>query len=201
MAIVKSKLLKQLSENYPNFLKRDLEKFTNIIGYVPQSIYLLDDSIKNNITLSFDFEKIDLIHLNKVIAQVNLTKFIATLPNGIETNVGEVGNLLSGGQLQRISIARSLLLKPKILICDESVNMLDAHIKIEILDLLREIQEKMDLSIIFITHDLGIAKNFCNRLLVINSGKIIEEGDSSNIFSNPKSNFTKSLVESSLNLN
>ena len=108
---------------------------------------------------------------------------------------------MSGGQLQRISIARSLLLKPKILICDESVNMLDAHIKIEILDLLRKIQKKMDLSIIFITHDLGIAKIFCDRLLVMNYGKIIEEGDSSTIFSSPKNNITKALVASSLNLN
>ena len=98
-------------------------------------------------------------------------------------------------------MSSTLLLKPKILICDESVNMLDAHIKIEILDLLRKIQEKMDLSIIFITHDLGIAKKFCNRLLVMNSGKIIEEGDSSKIFSNPKTNITKALLDSSLNLN
>ena len=72
-------------------------------------------------------------------------------------------NQLSGGQLQRISLARALLLKPKILICDESVNMLDASVKIEILELLRVFQEKMNLTIIFITHDLGIAKRFCNR--------------------------------------
>ena len=110
-------------------------------------------------------------------------------------------NQLSGGQLQRISIARSLLLKPKILICDESVNMLDAYVKVEILDLLRKIQEKMDLTIIFITHDLGIAKKFCNRLLVMNYGQIIEEGDSATVFSNPKNNVTKVLVNSSLNLN
>jgi peptide/nickel transport system ATP-binding protein len=110
-------------------------------------------------------------------------------------------NQLSGGQLQRISIARSLLLKPKILICDESVNMLDAYVKVEILDLLRKIQEKMDLTIIFITHDLGIAKKFCNRLLVMNYGQIIEEGDSATVFSNPKNNITKVLVNSSLNLN
>ena len=110
-------------------------------------------------------------------------------------------NQLSGGQLQRISIARSLLLKPKILICDESVNMLDAYVKVEILDLLRKIQEKMDLTIIFITHDLGIAKKFCNRLLVMNYGQIIEEGDSATVFSNPKNNVTKALVNSSLNLN
>ncbi len=107
---------------------------------------------------------------------------------------------LSGGQLQRISIARSLLLKPKILICDESVNMLDASVKIEILELLRLMQEKMNLTIIFITHDLVIAKKFCDRLLVMNNGKIVDQGDSSTIFSNTKNKFTKSLMKSSLNL-
>ena len=107
---------------------------------------------------------------------------------------------LSGGQLQRISLARALLLKPKILICDESVNMLDAAVKIEILALLRVLQEKMNLTIIFITHDLGIAKRFCDRLLVMNHGKIVDEGMSSTIFSNTKSKYTKSLINTSLNL-
>ena len=107
---------------------------------------------------------------------------------------------LSGGQLQRISLARALLLKPKILICDESVNMLDASVKIEILELLRVLQEKMDLTIIFITHDLGIAKRFCNRLLVMNQGKIVDEGESSEIFTKTKNTYTKSLLNSSLNL-
>ncbi len=109
-------------------------------------------------------------------------------------------NQLSGGQLQRISLARALLLKPKILICDESVNMLDASVKIEILELLRVLQEKMSLTIIFITHDLGVATKFCDRLLVMNSGKIVDEGMSSTIFSNSKSKYTKSLINTSLNL-
>ena len=109
-------------------------------------------------------------------------------------------NQLSGGQLQRISLARALLLKPKILICDESVNMLDASVKIEILELLRVLQEKMSLTIIFITHDLGVATKFCDRLLVMNNGKIVDEGMSSTIFSNSKSKYTKSLINTSLNL-
>jgi len=107
---------------------------------------------------------------------------------------------LSGGQLQRISLARALLLKPKILICDESVNMLDASVKIEILKLLRVLQEKMNLTIIFITHDLGIAKRFCDRLLVMNHGKIVDEGESSTIFTKTQNTYTKSLLNSSLNL-
>ncbi len=137
---------------------------------------------------------------NQIRNEINLILNNLRLPSDAKF-LNSYPSQLSGGQLQRISIARSLLLKPKILICDESVNMLDAHIKIEILDLLKKIQEKMDLSIIFITHDLGIAKNFCNRLLVMNYGKIIEEGDSFTIFSNPKNNITKALVDSSLNLN
>lgn len=107
---------------------------------------------------------------------------------------------LSGGQLQRISIARVLLIKPKILICDESVNMLDASVKIEILELLRDIQVKMSLSIIFITHDLGLAKQFCNRLIVMDKGRIVEEGDSSIIFQKPNHITTKTLIKSSLSL-
>ena len=107
---------------------------------------------------------------------------------------------LSGGQLQRISLARALLLKPKILICDESVNMLDASVKIEILELLRVLQKKMNLTIIFITHDLGIAKRFCDRLLVMNHGKIVDEGESSTIFTKTQNTYTKSLLNSSLNL-
>jgi len=109
-------------------------------------------------------------------------------------------NQLSGGQLQRISLARALLLKPKILICDESVNMLDASVKIEILELLRIFQAKMNLTIIFITHDLGIAKRFCDRLLVMNQGKIVDEGESSTIFTKTQNKYTKSLLNSSLNL-
>jgi len=107
---------------------------------------------------------------------------------------------LSGGQLQRISIARALLIQPKILICDESVNMLDACVKIEILHLLRQLQIEMNLTIIFITHDLGLAKRFCNRLLVISNGAIVEEGQSQEIFTNPKHKVTKNLIKSSLNI-
>ena len=92
------------------------------------------------------------------------------------------------------------MLKPKILICDESVNMLDASVKIEILELLRFLQEKMNLTIIFITHDLGIASRFCDRLLVMNRGKIVDEGESSTIFTKTKNTYTKSLLNSSLNL-
>ena len=114
--------------------------------------------------------------------------------------INQYPNQLSGGQLQRISIARALLIKPRILICDESLNMLDASVKIEILQLLRKIQREMNLSIIFITHDLGLAQKFCNRLLVINEGIIIEEGETKAIFKDPQNKITKTLIECSLSI-
>ena len=137
---------------------------------------------------------------NQIKHEIKLILKNLNLPSDSEF-LNSYPSQLSGGQLQRISIARSLLLKPKILICDESVNMLDACVKIEILDLLRKIQKNMDLTIIFITHDLRIAKNFCNRLLVMHCGQIIEDGDSSTIFAKPNNHITKALVNSSLNLN
>ena len=108
---------------------------------------------------------------------------------------------LSGGQLQRVAIAKALLINPKILICDESITMLDAAIKVDILKLLRRVQEEMSLSIIFITHDLGLAKKFCDRLLIIDKGIIVEEGDTFQIFNNPKHIVTKTLINSCLNIN
>ncbi len=104
---------------------------------------------------------------------------------------------LSGGQQQRVVIARALALNPKILICDESLSMLDAEIQAEVLDLLRSLQENLKLSILFITHDLSVAAGFCHRVLVFDKGKIIEENSGRNIFDNPERYLTKKMVEAS----
>ena len=101
---------------------------------------------------------------------------------------------LSGGQLQRVAIARALSLNPKVLICDESISMLDVEIQVEILALLRSLQQQLGLAILFITHDLLIANGFCNRLLVMDQGRIIEEGSSEEIFNTPQSSITKKLI-------
>ncbi len=104
---------------------------------------------------------------------------------------------LSGGQQQRVAIARALATKPKVLICDESVSMLDAETQTEILSLLNSLQQKFGLSIILITHDITIAKGFCHRLIILNKGKIIEEGSIEKIFSSPTKEITKRLIYSS----
>ena len=102
---------------------------------------------------------------------------------------------LSGGQQQRVVIARALALSPKILICDESVSMLDAEIQAEVLELLHSLQEKLKLSMLFITHDLSVAAGFCHRVLVFDKGTIIEENSGKNLLNNPKKQLTKKMVE------
>ena len=101
---------------------------------------------------------------------------------------------LSGGQLQRVAIARAIALKPKVLICDESVSMLDAESQAAILDLLKRLQKKLRLAILFVTHDLSIATGFCHKLIVLERGQIIEEGPGDELLLNSKTSVTQKLV-------
>jgi len=102
---------------------------------------------------------------------------------------------LSGGQQQRVAIARALALKPKVLICDESVSMLDAEIQAEVLALLRQLQQELGLAMIFITHDLSVASGFCHRLVVLNKGHVVEEGPGDQLLHQPQAEITQTLVE------
>ena len=121
----------------------------------------------------------------------------------IMDNVGLLSNQInryphefSGGQCQRIGIARSLILKPKIIICDEPVSSLDVSIQAQVINLLKELQEKFKLTYIFITHDLNIAKHMSDNIMVLNLGKIVEINKSNEVFSNPKNDYTKKLISS-----
>ena len=102
---------------------------------------------------------------------------------------------LSGGQQQRVAIARALALEPKVLICDESVSMLDAEVQAEVLDLLRQLQRKLGLAMIFVTHDLAVASGFCHRVIVLDRGHIVEEGPGDRIFQKPKAEISRTLVD------
>jgi len=103
---------------------------------------------------------------------------------------------LSGGQLQRAAIARALILKPRLLICDEPVSMLDATIQRQVLELLIELQKTLQLTYLFITHDLAVAQFMCDRLLVMRQGKIVEQGSAAQIFGNPQHPYTQALIAS-----
>ena len=103
---------------------------------------------------------------------------------------------LSGGQLQRVAIARALITNPKFIICDEPVSMLDASIQSQVLQLMRDLKEEFKLTYIFITHDLAVAQFFCDRIAVMHRGKIVEQGTTSEVLTNPQHRYTKSLIAS-----
>ena len=102
----------------------------------------------------------------------------------------------SGGQRQRICIARAIASKPELLICDEAVSALDLSIRAQVLDLLEDLKRKLGLSLLFITHDLGVVQHIADRILVMNRGKIIEEGPSEQVLRAPREEYTRYLISS-----
>lgn len=102
---------------------------------------------------------------------------------------------LSGGQRQRIGIARAIALKPKLLICDESVSALDISVQAQVLNLLNELKEQFNFTYIFISHDLAVVKYMADQLVVMNKGKIEEIGDADEVYANPRKSYTKKLID------
>ncbi|MEG3939247.1 ABC transporter ATP-binding protein [Microcoleus sp. S36b_A3] len=102
---------------------------------------------------------------------------------------------LSGGQQQRVSIARALITRPQLIICDEPVSMLDASVQTQVLELMLELKQEFNLTYLFITHDLWVARFFCDRIAVMNAGKIVEIGKTREIFTNPQHPYTQQLLQ------
>jgi peptide/nickel transport system ATP-binding protein len=101
---------------------------------------------------------------------------------------------LSGGQQQRVAIARALITRPKLLICDEPVSMLDASVQTQVLELMLELKQEFNLTYLFITHDLWVARFLCDRIAVMNAGKIVELGATEEIFTHPQHPYTQTLL-------
>ncbi len=102
----------------------------------------------------------------------------------------------SGGQRQRIGIARTIALQPKLIICDESVSALDVSVQAQVLNLLNDLKTSFNFTYIFISHDLAVVKYMSDKLIVMQTGKIVEIADADEIYANPKTNYTKTLIES-----
>ncbi len=111
-----------------------------------------------------------------------------------ERFLGRYPHELSGGQCQRVAISRALLPIPELLVCDEAVSALDASVRAEIIDLLVRLKSERGLTIVFIAHDLAVVRKICDRVIVMEKGKVVEQGDTETIFQNPKEDYTKNLI-------
>ena len=105
---------------------------------------------------------------------------------------------VSGGQCQRAAIARAIAVRPRVLICDEATSALDVTIQQEILALLRQLRTELNLSILFICHDIALVQAFCDRVLVMYQGQIVEQGRPDTVIRNPRDAYTKRLIDSVL---
>jgi len=151
------------------------------IGYVPQSVYLTDDTIKKNIAFGLLEDNIDDDLIKQAVKKANLDKFLNNLSDGLETIVGEKGIRLSGGQQQRIGIARALYRDPDILILDEATSSLDLLTEKKIMESIHFL--KRTKTLIIITHRLPTVKN-CDMLFFIDKGKITKQGSPNDILKN-----------------
>ena len=143
------------------------------IGYVPQTIYLTDDTVERNIAFAVEEEEIDRELVINAAELANLDKFILTLPDQYETSVGERGVRLSGGQRQRIGIARALYHNPIVLVFDEATSSLDGITEVAIMDAIHNLSHKK--TIIMIAHRLSTVKE-CDVIHMMKDGEIVVSG-------------------------
>ena len=152
---------RNIFDNYPSWLAR--------IGYIPQSIYLIDESIRDNIAFGIDGDKIDDQRIWEVLEEAQLKEFVEELPEGLDTTIGDRGVRISGGQRQRLGIARALYHNPEILVFDEATSALDNDTEKAVMDAINSFHGKK--TMVIIAHRLNtIAK--CDVIYKVENEKI-----------------------------
>ncbi|MBQ9252568.1 MAG: ATP-binding cassette domain-containing protein [Clostridia bacterium] len=168
--------------------KKKMQEMRHHVTMIFQSFNLLmQRNCLQNIMLP-----LKLTHMPKDQAVKRATELLATV--GMADKAKAYPAQLSGGQQQRIAIARALATDPKVLLCDEATSALDPKTTHDILTLIREINQKLGITVIVITHQMSVVQEICNRVAILENGTVVEEGDVSEVFSNPKARATKRLV-------
>lgn len=169
--------------------KQDLLNQRRHIGMIFQHFNLLwSRTVHDNIALPLEIAGVDKkdIH-SRVLELIELV--------GLVGKEGDYPSTLSGGQKQRVAIARALANNPKILLCDEATSALDPQTTESILDLLKEINQKLNLTIMLITHQMEVVEKLCHRMAIMVDGKIVESGNTTDLFENPTHETTKRFVQ------
>lgn len=151
-------------------IKEIPETWSHTIGYVPQSVYLTDDTIRNNVAFGIEKDKIDDTEIWNALEQAQLKKFVESLPDGLDTIVGERGIKFSGGQRQRVAIARALYYDPDILVLDEATSALDNETESAVMEAIESLQGHKTL--IIVAHRLSTIAS-CNEVYEIMDGKAV----------------------------
>ena len=168
--------------------KKEIQKVRRRITMIFQSFNLLmQRTCLENIMLP-----LKLAHVPAAQARAKALELLETvdLPNKANSYPAQ----LSGGQQQRIAIARALATEPDVLLCDEATSALDPKTTHSILELIREINRKMHITVIVITHQMSVVQEICNRVAILENGEVVEEGEVSEVFSNPRTDATRSLI-------
>jgi D-methionine transport system ATP-binding protein len=167
---------------------RELHELRNGIGMIFQNFSLFQQrSVLENVLFPLQIN-----HVDKAAALERAEKLIEMV--GLSGHEGSYPSQLSGGMQQRVAIARALANEPRVMLCDEATSALDTRTTVSILDLLAQVNRDMGVTMLMITHSLAVAKRVCNRIAVIDDGRIVEEGPTQEVFLHPKSQMTKDLI-------
>ena len=168
---------------------RQLAQLRAEVGMVFQSFNLFaNKTILENVTLA----PIKVRHMDKKEAERLAMDLLTRV--GVDSQASKMPSQLSGGQQQRVAIARALANNPSIMLCDEATSALDSTTTAQILDLLRRINRELNVTLVVITHSLSVARNICDRVAMIDGGRIVEMGDTEALFADPHSDILKTLI-------
>jgi D-methionine transport system ATP-binding protein len=172
--------------------EKELREFRSSVSMVFQNFSLLQQrTVLRNVMFP-----LELRHADKKEAEKRARELLELV--GLADKCDKYPGQLSGGQQQRVAIARALVNNPSIMLCDEATSALDSMTTHSILKLLKDINEKMGVTIVLITHSLAVAELICDNVVVIDEGKIVEEGKTEDIFANPQSDVARKLLEKRL---